>query len=157
MTIRRAKITDLPMLQSLLQEILVFHHELLPGIFKSKGMKYDERALTQLLNDEHYLILVMEQDAKIIGHAYLAIQEIKNHPTLENKRILFLDDLYIVGSFRGQGLGKMMLEFLKTLAKKEAFDEIRLHVWLANKKARAFYQSLGFSDLMLTMNLEIKE
>ena len=46
MTIRKARPSDIPVLNELLQDILQVHHQARPDIFKSGGQKFSEPHLS---------------------------------------------------------------------------------------------------------------
>ena len=52
-----------------------------------------------------------------------------------------VDDLYVLPTHHGKGIGKALLDE----AKQHAGPELRLWVFQANTQARAFYVSQGFS------------
>ena len=52
MFIRKAQTGDIPGLVSLLRQVGQVHHELRPDIFRPGTLKYDEKALAELLSDE---------------------------------------------------------------------------------------------------------
>lgn len=52
--------------------------------------------------------------------------------------------LAIHSSARGQGLGKMLMDFLHLLASRRGTDKVRLRVRTNNEKALSLYKSLGY-------------
>lgn len=53
--------------------------------------------------------------------------------------------LAIHPSARGQGLGKMLMDFLHLLASRRGADKVRLRVRANNEKALSLYKSLGYA------------
>lgn len=58
-------------------------------------------------------------------------------------KALNLDDLYVTQAFRKQGIGKMLLEEVIALARKEDCKKLRWQVSGWNTNAIAFYKKIG--------------
>lgn len=56
---------------------------------------------------------------------------------------LFIDDLCIEESARGQGVGKALYEFAVGYARENGCYDVTLKVWEGNNSARAFYEKMG--------------
>lgn len=59
-------------------------------------------------------------------------------------RDAFLDELYIAEPFRGQGIGRAVVEQTKRLAAALGLRALHLEVTRDNERARKLYGSLGF-------------
>ncbi len=53
---------------------------------------------------------------------------------------LFLEDIFVLEEYRGQGVGKKMIEFIKENAKREGCGRIEFTVLKWNKVAQQFYE-----------------
>lgn len=60
---------------------------------------------------------------------------------------LFIEDLFVEERLRGQGVGKMLLQFLAKVAARENCARMDLLVLDWNTNARSFYEKLGASWL----------
>ncbi len=58
-------------------------------------------------------------------------------------KILFIDDLCVDSSCRGQKIGKQLFEYVKEEAKKLGCYEVTLNVWEGNDPAISFYKNMG--------------
>jgi len=63
--------------------------------------------------------------------------------TFKGHRCLYLEDLYVRPSFRGQGYGRACFYQLAEIATKEGCERIDWICLSWNKNAQAFYESLG--------------
>jgi ribosomal protein S18 acetylase RimI-like enzyme len=55
-----------------------------------------------------------------------------------------LQRIYVGLDHHGSGLGKMLMDSAIAIAKKERFEWIWLGVYEENKRAKRFYEKLGF-------------
>lgn len=58
----------------------------------------------------------------------------------------FIDELYLVPKVRGQGLGKWVLQFIKTQMRKEGIIALHLIVADSNQRAIELYEREGFLE-----------
>ena len=56
---------------------------------------------------------------------------------------IYLDDLYVIPSFRGKGIGKMLMNKVFDIAKNEKCNRVRWQVSKWNSKAIEFYGKIG--------------
>jgi len=70
MTIRKARPSDIQVLNELLQDILQVHHQARPDIFKSGGQKFSEAELVALLENPDKPIFVFELEGQVVGHLF---------------------------------------------------------------------------------------
>jgi ribosomal-protein-alanine N-acetyltransferase len=88
-----------------------------------------------------YSCWVYEQD-EIEAYAVMSIGASEAH----------ILTLVVRESNRGQGLGRLMLEFLRDVAKKYKADTLLLEVRPSNQIAVQLYRSFGFNDLAMRPN-----
>ncbi len=101
MTIRKARQSDIPILNELLQDILQVHHQARPDIFKSAGQKFSEAELVALLENPDKPIFVFELEGQVVGHLFCELSTATGD-VLEPVKTLFIDDLCVANSARGQ-------------------------------------------------------
>lgn len=56
----------------------------------------------------------------------------------------YIMQLYVLPSYHRQGVGKALMEFIEAETKKQGYNMLFLNTLEDNKKARAFYEKLGF-------------
>ena len=88
------------------------------------------------------ILLIRHRDTEIVGYAVLAFGF-----SLEfGGRDAFLDELFIVEAFRGQGIGSAALTAVCAWARREGLCALHLEVERDNKAAKALYSRTGFED-----------
>ncbi len=89
-------------------------------------------------NNPFIKLYMLESDGTAAGYAAIAV----TFTTEGGGKTLWLDELYVKPSFRGKGLGRELIEFLKT---DGSVRRIRLEITPENEKAKRLYISEGFS------------
>ena len=83
--------------------------------------------------------IVAETANKVIGFALF----FPNYSTFLTKPGIYLEDLFVLPSYRRQGIGKAMLNYLGKLAKDRDAGRLEWSVLDWNENAIHFYQKIG--------------
>ncbi|HFI0633917.1 TPA: N-acetyltransferase family protein [Streptococcus suis] len=148
--IRLGRQADIPVLINLLQDILQVHHKARPDIFKSSGQKFSEEDLKALLDNPAKPIFVYEVDGQVVGHLFCELRTATGD-VLEPVKTLFIDDLCVASSARGQKIGEQFYDFALSYAKEQGCHNLTLNVWADNVGAVRFYERLGMKPQMFRM------
>ena len=143
MQIRFAKNADIPAMIRLLKQVGRVHYEGRPDIFRADAQKYDESALTALLQDKNRPILVAEVENSVVGYAFCVLQNTVGDPVLQDKLTVYIDDLCVEETCRGAGVGKVLYQAVLAYAKELGAYNVTLNVWAENKSALKFYEKMG--------------
>lgn len=87
-------------------------------------------------------LLVVEEGGKVIGTTFLAILPGMAHGT---KSFAVVEYVVVDEARRSKGVGKLMMEYCKDLAKKAGCYKIILTSDKRRKQAHKFYESIGFA------------
>jgi GNAT superfamily N-acetyltransferase len=87
--------------------------------------------------------LIAEWDSKPCGYASFFYC----YSTFQGRAALFLEDLFVLEKFRGNGIGKALLVEVAKLAAKEGCFGLRWEVLDWNRPAIEFYEKLGATFL----------
>lgn len=88
---------------------------------------------------EHFKILVVEnEENEIIGFASTFIAWYS-----WIGKSLYLDDLFVIEKYRGNGLGSKLMEKVFEMAKEQGCKKVKWQVSKWNKNAIEFYKSKG--------------
>lgn len=150
--IRRAEKKDIPGIIHLLRQVLLVHAEGRPDLFKRVGYKYTPEELEVLLSDEKRPVFVyIDEAGQVLGHCFCIIEEHSETAASYQYKTLYIDDLCVEETARGQHIGTKLYEHVKEYARTNGFYNITLHVWECNPGAMAFYRSVGLSVQSTTM------
>ncbi|HLY13486.1 MAG TPA: GNAT family N-acetyltransferase [Candidatus Limnocylindrales bacterium] len=93
----------------------------------------------------HSFRSVVNDEGATVGSLWFA----PNAPS--HRRAIFIWDIVIHPSFRGQGYGRATLDALEPIARSLGYTEIELHVFGDNDVARNLYRSAGFVETNVSM------
>lgn len=151
MTIRYATERDIPRLGDLLRQVALVHHNGRPDIFNA-GRKYDDHQLRDLLADPTRPILVAVDDTDTaMGYCFGVYQHHPNDGVLTDIKTLYIDDLCVDETCRGQGLGRALYAAALAMARENGCYNVTLNVWACNTSALRFYESLGMKPQKIGM------
>ena len=153
MTIRRAKEKDIPKMGDLLRQVCLVHHNGRPDIF-NVGRKYSDAELAALLRDESRPVLVaVDENDAVMGYCFCIYQQHVDNAVLTDIKTLYIDDLCVDESLRGQHIGKALYEAAVQLAQDSGCYNVTLNVWSCNPSAMRFYEAQGLKPQKVCMEL----
>ena len=157
MTIRRADIPDCNEILRLLGQIAAHHRKGRPDLMGNCRSKLDRTELAAILRDEQQPVFVAQDgNGAVCGYAFCRVLDTKNHPVLNDRRALYIDDFCVDETRRHQGVGKLLFQRCEEEAVARGCDDIELNVWEFNKNAIAFYQSCGMKTQRRQMEMKVK-
>ncbi len=137
-TIRQAVVSDAKTIYDFIVELAVYEkakHEVKTTVEETREAIFGKDSTVEAL--------ICEEDGVAIGYAIYFY----NYSTWLGKNGIYLEDLYITESKRGNGAGKKML---KHLAKKALENDYGRLEWVCldwNTPSREFYESIGAKSL----------
>ena len=157
MNIRRAGEKDIPRLIELLQQVLDIHAKIRPDIFISGTTKYtDDELLQMILDDTNPIYVAVDEKDLCMGYAFCQLREQPFSNNMVPFTSLFIDDLCVDQSLRGQHIGESLFEFVKAEAKRLGCYEVTLNVWAGNTPAEHFYEKMGMKTKERQMEYILK-
>ena len=151
MDIRRAEEKDLDGIKKLLFQVNQLHADGRPDLFKSGGIKYTDTELREILADDLRPVYVFAPAGQVLGYVFCVFEETKETPSLRPVRTLYIDDLCVDETARGQRIGQWLYDRAVQLARASGCARVTLHAWNFNEKAFGFYEKLGMTPLYTTM------
>ena len=151
MTIRMADPRDIPGMITLLLQVGEVHHRIRPDLFRGGAQKYDEAALLALLSDPTRPIFIAGEGDVVEGYCFCILQETKNDPVLCDRKVLYIDDLCVDETHRGQGIAGALYRHTCAYAREIGCHAVTLNVWCGNDGATAFYEKMGMKPQKIGM------
>ena len=155
MEIRKAERRDIPGMIELLKQVGQVHHEIREDLFRAGAQKYDEAALEAILEDASRPIFVAVQGGFVLGYCFCIHRDYLGDTVLTDRRELYIDDLCVDETRRGQGVAKALYAHTKAYAQKAGCSYLTLNVWCGNEGAMKFYENAGLTPRNITMETKL--
>ncbi|QLG37247.1 MULTISPECIES: GNAT family N-acetyltransferase [unclassified Paenibacillus] len=145
--IRRAVIGDYKGVSALMDELHRLHVEARPDVYRELQPRMSHKEYEQLLETDHRHLYVAEllEQGEIVGYASAQLNVIQNVTLLNDRRMLYINEIIVGSKHRGHGTGKLLMQVLIELGKEIQVDSVELTVSTFNTGAQAFYEQLGLS------------
>lgn len=151
MEIRFAQIQDVPGILELLRQVGKVHHDLRPDLFRENAQKYSASGVLALLEDFSAPIFVAMEGDKVKGYCFCQLHRIEKDPVLTDRESLYIDDLCVDESCRGQNIGRQLYETACTYARQRKCYNVTLNVYADNVAALKFYEKCGLNKQKIGM------
>jgi GNAT superfamily N-acetyltransferase len=141
MKLIKATHLDIPELVELLNSLFEQEAEFEPN------SETQSKALSKIILDSKIgIILIAKDDDKILGMVNLLFTE----STALGSKVALLEDMVVLSSSRGEGIGSQLIDYAISEAKKAGCKRITLLTDIENTKAQSFYQKKGFVKSKMT-------
>lgn len=151
MEIRFAEAKDVSGILDLLRQVGQVHHEGRPDIFRTGARKYGASQILAMLDSPKTPIFVAVEGGKVVGYGFCQVKIYDRDPVIADHTEIYIDDLCVDASCRGQGIGKKIYEEILRYAKMRRAYNVTLNVWCCNENAMAFYEKLGLKPQKIGM------
>lgn len=153
MKIRLAKLVDISNISTLYRTLFQTMAELQIEYYRKADQDVD--FLKSVINSDTKDILVAEEDEQIIG--FVLVQQLDTPPyaCIVPHRYTLLMDIVVSDLYRGQGIGRALIEEAKLWSKRRGSEYIELSVVSQNRSAIEIYKSLQFVECTKIMRAKI--
>ena len=150
--IRRARECDMKDINRLLVQVNMVHHQGRPDLFRAGKKKYTDKQLRKLIHDDSRPIFVaVDEQERVLGYAFCIFQQHLDDNILTDIRTLYIDDLCVDETIRGQHIGKSLYEAVLAFARESGCYNVTLNVWTLNEGAMKFYEKCGLKPQKVGM------
>lgn len=151
MEIRFAQPADVPGILALLRQVGSVHHRGRPDIFRSNAQKYSASQVISMLDSTDTPIFVAVEEDKVLGYCFCMVKTYYQDPVIRDHTTLYIDDLCIEQTCRGQHIGSRLYETACKYAKMRKCYSVTLNVWTCNESAMKFYERMGLKPQKIGM------
>lgn len=134
--VRMAQRRDVPDMVALVRE-----GSLTPEAYADTKLDPVYDAWDELMLDPNAEILVLDLDGRVVGMAQLNYMR---HLSRGGMRRCHIENVFIAGAFRSQGLGAVLIENCLDMARARGCGLVQLLSDSRRTDAHRFYQRLGF-------------
>lgn len=155
-SVRRASRKDARTISEFAIRLFAQHHEYDTRRFAEiASVEGAENFYGSQTEAEDAAVLVAELENEIVGFAYLQYEAMDYANLLENA--VWLHDLYVDETARGQDAGKILIENSIEAAKELGADKLMLSVAAKNEYAKEFFKRSGFRKTMVEMMFDLTD
>ena len=148
--IRFARMEDYEAVERIVMQVQDLHIEWRPDIYKKCDVVLAYEEFLEAVGSE--TLLVAELAGKVEGILLFTYRHIGSDKQVK-RDVLFIDAMAVDEEHRGKGIGHQMFDVVKQIAQEKQLDGIELQVNARNAKAKAMYESYGFTEKSINMEL----
>lgn len=141
--IRRAQEKDIKAVDKLLFQVHKVHSDVRPDLFKKGAKKYTDEELKEIFKNKNTPVFVAERAGEVLGYAFCIHKQFLNNNNMTDVQTLYIDDLCVDETARGQHIGTLLYEYVINYAKERGYYNVTLNVWADNVNAVKFYENIG--------------
>ena len=138
--IHKAKIDDIPVIEEILFDVTDYYERTGDPQWRKEDVKWS--GLSKIFNIEDFYILTICNEN--VGCMAVLDYDPVFWPNIQKGTSLFIHKLAVKRSFKGNGYGKLMIDFGKELAVTEGINEVRVDFHKRKTKLHSFYRDEGF-------------
>jgi len=156
-SIRRARPEDAPTLGKLGALLVRTHFDFDPKRFLTLTPQTEERYgafLSSQLDDPDTVLLVAEGEGHVRGYTYATVEGY-DYMSLRGPAGV-LNDIVVDASYRGRGIGRMLLEATMDELKARSVPRVVLSTAEQNEAAQHLFERSGFRRTMIEMTREVR-
>jgi len=156
-SIRRARPEDAPTLGKLGALLVRTHFDFDPKRFLPLTPQTEERYgafLSSQLDDPDTVLLVAEGEGHVRGYTYATVEGY-DYMSLRGPAGV-LNDIVVDASYRGRGIGRMLLEATMDELKARSVPRVVLSTAEQNEAAQHLFERSGFRRTMIEMTREVR-
>lgn len=153
-SIRRAKTSDIEIIQEFGSKLLNYERENYDSNLKS-DWAYSDEAKNQYLNAiQNSYVIIAEADNQPVGFLIGSIIEPKASNARQIKQA-YIQNLYVNEDLRKAGIGKELVEYFKRHCQDNDVKQLNVSVLAANKTATDFYNTMGFNPRSINLSQKL--
>jgi ribosomal protein S18 acetylase RimI-like enzyme len=107
--------------------------------------------LREALRSDALRAFVVEADGAVRGYALARLQTQPETALTYGGLVVELDQISVDPAYRGLGLGRQLIDQVKTLASDVGAARLQLTVWEFNRHAREVFERAGFTAMTTRM------
>lgn len=145
---------DFASIYNIRMQLHSLHVDARPDIYKMPEREAEfHQILQEAVEGKDCRLFVCENDFCIAGYALVRYTHCENACMKQDRRTLFIDEIAVEKTLRGQGYGRELMDGLVSFAREHHMDSVDLAVWNFNEEAMHFYESFGMTPKYTLLEL----
>lgn len=145
--IRKASLTDLPLLEDFLQRLIAVERPMDISLEQEKHIKYYDVSKFIKSNDAELYVATVNNE--IVASGYGQIRKNKAH--FAHKTHGYIGFMFVADEYRGKGIGQLIINAIFDWFRSKNIKETRLQVYQENPNAIKAYEKVGFKKNLIEM------
>lgn len=122
--------------------------------YKASSIGWHRSAKAEEMMDPKMIFLLLRENSNPVSSArsrnnriigFISFMFTSDDPPHEDREVVYIYEIHLAESLRGQGLGSHLIRFAELVAQQCGISKIMLTVFTANTGAKALYERLGYS------------
>lgn len=152
--LREAMINDFYQVNKICSYVHSIHVKERPDVFKESEDSLSKDDFERSIKNDNKKIIVAQLNENIIGVCIFEIIKISENNLMHKKSIMNIEILGTHPNFQKQGIGTLLINYLKKYREDYNISTIQLTTWCFNHNALKFYEKHDF--LKRNYRLELK-
>ncbi len=154
--VRPALVADAASVGQLWEKLVNHHQSLNHNLPRAApdGARLYARHMANRLHDRYTRVLVAEYKGEVIGYVLGVVVDLVPE-MFEQESGGFLADIYVDAPYRGQGIGRALVNALVDWFKEHNLNHFEWHVASSNSEGIAFWKAMQGQELMIRMRADI--
>ncbi len=148
--IRLAEEADYESVENIMKQVHKLHVDWRPDVYKTCETVLPFEVFQNAVCEKKFLVAVA--DNKVVGLLFYIIRHIEASNQVTGD-VLFIDSMAVEETYRGQGIGHKLFDFVKNIVKEKKYDGLELQVNAKNIRAKQMYEKYGFLEKSINMEL----
>ncbi len=144
---------DLEAIDKIALQVHECHVKWRPDIFEHTDSIISQEELVDMIANR--AIFVARIENQVVGYILMSSKEGKKNGYRYRKE-LDIDAIGVDKTYRNQGIGGKLLEYVKEYAKENDYTDLKLTVNEENENARHLYEKVGFKIKNIAYSMQIK-
>ena len=146
------QIGDYEQVNNLAKQVHELHVNWRPDLFLNVDEVISRDSFKEMIQEKE--IFIAKNQSKIVGYITFNIQE-KTNPSMRYRKQINIDAICVNEENRGEGIGTLLLEYMKKYGKENNCTDMYLTVNEENENAIKVYEKFGFKVKSIAYSMMI--
>lgn len=139
---------DREAVERIARQVHRLHIQWRPDLYRMPEEMFPQERFEQMIRERQ--LYAAKLNGEVVGFAEIRFLNY-DWPAVVNRKTMAINSIAVEQSCQGQGIGTMMMQDLRALAKAFGCRDMQLAVYPQNDGAVAFYQKCGFTIRSISM------
>jgi diamine N-acetyltransferase len=142
---------NIAVLTDLNRDVQELHSVAYPDLFKAYDRASVEEFFSSMLSKNNWFHFVAYDNLEPVGFIQMEKRVFTNHPFRKDCTILYIHQISVRRNHEGSGVGRALIDKVRSFARESHIHRIELDVWALNDRANGFFKKMGFSTFKRQM------